>query len=132
METAIERVKAAAEPFLYRDLTNLVVQYYGDYKAGDRIYLLKGKYWEKGVAYERVPCFYWVADFYPEEEMLSVVPMRFVLAEGKRWEPRFRFGIDANLDYVTFCDLNLAPKKFKKEEPLPVHLNFFYFVGHAN
>jgi hypothetical protein len=121
METAIECVNAAITPFLYRDLTKLVIQYYGDYKAGDRIYLLKGKYWTKGVGYTNVPCFYWIADFYPEEEMLSVVPMNFVLVEDKQWEPRFRFGVDANIDFVTFCDLNLAPRKFKKEEPIPVH-----------
>jgi hypothetical protein len=124
MDACISTATLALAPFLVKELIPLVIEYFGDYKTGDQIYVKKGLFRKWGISYKNFPLFFWVAGYYPEEEMLRVISMLTEIGPGK-WIPsgpfvskprevlipQFRFGCVAAHD--SFIDIYVCPEKLK-------------------
>lgn len=130
MDACISTATLALAPFLVKDLISLVIDYFGDYKTGDIIYVKKGLFRKFGISYKNYPLFFWVADYFPQEEMLRVVSLftennadwrvksSDPLLPSGRLMPKFRFGCLALHDL--FFDVYVCPKKLKSGDHIEV------------
>lgn len=139
MDACIDCATLSLTSFLVKDLICLVIGYFGEYKTGDQIYVKKGLFRKWGISYKNFPTFFWIAGYFPKEEMLLVVSMLTEVVPDKYFPsgpfkakpreilvPKFRFGCLS--PHQSFCDVYLCPEKVKTGHHLEVFLSSYLFA----